>query len=421
MPASPEACLLSAVCRTGDYKTLIKTGVTADMFHQYPDEGKWLFTYITRHKKTPSKGALRNTWPGVKLYAVDDVEWYAEEVRRAHAQDAMMSMLDKVVDAIESDDTDLAMRVIQQGVMEVQSRSHGVSAHYNAFEDWDQTYAEVASRVDRVATRGLAGVPSGFHTLDSITGGFQPGWFCVVAARLGQGKTWTGIRMGFAAACMDTRVGHYSLEMNKHQVAMRIHSFASKKYGQYAFNSMDLNRGQGFDLREYKKFLGKLKDQVGDGKYLINDSSRGTVTPQTIAAGIENDGFDIVFIDYLTLMGTSGDDWRATARLSAELQGVAQRYQVPIVGLAQVNRLGAGKEPPSADNLSQADAIGQDADLLVTMAQQCPDVMKLKVAKFRHGPGGGTWHCKFSPGTGQYEEITGQQAQDMIEKSKEVE
>jgi replicative DNA helicase len=129
---------------------------------------------------------------------------------------------------------------------------------------------------------------------------------------------------------------------------------------------------------------------------------------------------DIVFIDYLTLMGTSGEDWRATAKLSGELQSVFQRYQIPGVAMSQVNRLGVGKEPPGAENLSQADAIGQDADLVVTMAQKSKSVMKLKIAKFRHGPTGAHWFCEFAPGTGKYEEITGDQADDLIQHDLDV-
>ena len=421
MATSPELLLLSAVIRTGEHKALTASGITQEMFHQYPEEGKWLFGYVQRHRRAPSRTALRHRFPEMRLIRVDDVDHYAEEVRKGHTRHAVMETLDSVVNAVEGDQLDKAMAELQAGMAEIQKRAAGVNEHYDAFGDWKETYNEVAARHDRVTKHGLAGIPSGFPSLDAVTGGFQPGWFSVIAARLGQGKTWTGIRCGFSAAASGHDVVYYSLEQSRHQVAMRMHSFAAKKYGQYMFNSLDLSRGQGFDIKAYRKFLKELQGNIGTGHFYINDTSRGQVTPASIASAYETHRPDIIFIDYLTLLKTEGDDWRATANLSGEIQGVAQEYQVPIVGMAQVNRLGSGKEPPNAENLSQADAIGHDADLLVTMAKQSDSVMKLKIAKFRHGPDNVTWHAKFKPGTGMYDEITYDQAQDLIEKDREVE
>lgn len=422
MASNPEALLISAVLRTGDYKLLAGKGITPQMFHTFTEEGKWLFSFITRHGKAPTKAAFKAKFPSFKLYAVDDTEYFCEEVHKEHARDGVMQLLDKAVAAVEDGDPDRVMAIMQSGLLEVQARTRGLSQDYDVFDDWEDTYNVVAARVDRVRTTGFAGVPFGFPTLDGITGGAQPGWLCVVAARLGQGKTWTGVRMGFAAAATGHRVTYFSLEQSRHQIAMRLQSFASKKYGQYTFNSLDLSRGHGFDLIAYKKFLASMKASIGNGGFTINDSSRGIVTTSTVAAAIEANHPDLVVIDYLTLMGTNGDGgWKDIGRLSSELQSIGQRYQVPIVALSQVSRLGAGNEPPGPDTLSQADSIGHDADLLVTMAQKSPSVMKLKVAKFRHGPTGGTWFCRFSPGTGQYEEVTADQAAQLIEKDKEVE
>jgi replicative DNA helicase len=106
--------------------------------------------------------------------------------------------------------------------------------------------------------------------------------------------------------------------------------------------------------------------------------------------------------------------------LSGELQGVAQRYNIPIIAMSQVNRLGISKEPPGAEHLSQADAIGHDADVVLTMTQRTSSVMKMKLAKFRHGPGGATWYARFSPGTGEYEEVSVQDAEAAMEADLEV-
>lgn len=423
MAVSQELLLISAVTKTGDYKTLSTRGVTAGMFHQYPDEGKWLFEYIERYRRAPSRATLRSEWPDIKVYKTEDTEYYADRVRQAHVQHGIMVMIENAVDGIDTGNMDKTMAQLNKDMLEISMRQQGMADDYDAFEDWKATYNDVAARVDRVDQYGLAGIPTGFESLDEYIGGWQAGWMAVLAARLGQGKTWTGILSAWAAAAAGWTSQYYSLEQSKYQVTMRMHSFASGAYGKEVFNALDLSRGKGFDLIGYKRFLDSLKGEMleGKGKFLINDTSRGRVTPMAIAAGIERSQPDIVFIDYLTLMGKGGDDWRATANLSAEIKQVAERYETPIVCMAQVNRLGAGKEPPNAENLSQADAIGHDADVLVTMARQSKRVMKLRLAKFRHGPDQQWWYAKFSPGTGEYCEIAGDKAVKLISSDDDEE
>jgi hypothetical protein len=70
--------------------------------------------------------------------------------------------------------------------------------------------------------------------------------------------------------------------------------------------------------------------------------------------------------------------------------------------------------------LSQADAIGHDADVVMTQKQMSTHVMKHRLAKFRHGSGGDMWYSKFSPGTGEYMEITQDQAGELMERDREV-
>lgn len=424
MAVSQELLLLSAITKTGDYKVLGKAGITPSMFHQYPDEGKWLFDYIDRYRRAPSRTTLRNEWPDLRIYKTEDTEYHADELRKAHVQHGIMSLIENAVDNVDAGNTERALAQLQKDMLEIQMRQHGMADDYDVFEEWTSTYNDVAARVDRVSQYGLAGCPTGFPSLDEFTGGWQAGWMAVIAARLGQGKTMTGIRSGWAAASAGWRCQYWSLEQSRHQVAMRLHSFASASHGQrVVFDSLALTRGKDFSLKDYKKFLEELRADMGDidGKFFVNDTSRGRVTPLAIAAGIERATPDVVFIDYLTLMGKSGNDWQATASLSGEIKALAERYQTPIVCMSQVNRLGAGKEPPNAENLSQADAIGHDADVLVTMARQSKRVMKLRLAKFRHGPDQQWWYCKFAPGTGQYEEITGNQAIKLMDSDEDDE
>jgi replicative DNA helicase len=415
----PESLLLSATIRSGEHQQWAKFGITSALFHVHRDEAEFVEKYIQKNGKTPSKAAMKQMYPDLTIWKVDDTAHWCEEVHKSHKRQYLIDLMDDALNMVDANEEERAVAMVEQGVQKLRLATAGQSTDFDVFDNWGEVYDSVSARVDRVRLHGYAGVPTGFDTLDKITGGMQPGWFGVIAARLGQGKTWTGVRMGYTAATSNHKVVYFSLEQSKLQIAMRVHAFGSRQYAKEVFNPMDLNRGKGFDIRNYKQFLMDMRDQRGSGKFIINDTSRGLVTPATVARVIEMEQPDICFIDYLTLLGASSDDWRGTAKLSSEIQSTAQRYDLPIMALSQVNRLGIGKEPPGAEHLSQADAIGQDADLVLTMNSVSKTVQKMRLAKFRHGAGGDTWYAKFSPGTGEYDEISKDKATDIVQDEQD--
>lgn len=415
MATNPEALLISSLIRKADYQVLVAQGVTSRMFHTYTDEMSWIEGYVKRKGRIPSKRAFQEAWPEFKLEHTMDTEHWTEAVRQDHRRQATIDLMDEVMMALE-DDPEAAVNILTRKSAEIKTVTAGSSDSFNLFHDWDEAYGQVVDKVARVSEHGLAGVPTGFPTLDGITGGFQPGWFIVVAARLGLGKTFTGLKMAWEAAKAGRRVTYFSLEQSRFQITNRIHAYASHDYWKRTFDPASLNRGSGVDLLDYKKFLKHLDSQKGHGDFYIDDSSRGMVTPETVAAVIQSRGPEIVYIDYLTLMAHDKGDWRGVAELSNELQGVSQRYRVPVVAISQINRSGAGKEPPGAETLSQSDALGHDADLILTMSKRSQRVRKFSLEKNRHGPGGMFWYTHFDPSKGIFEEVSGDVAAAIAEE-----
>lgn len=417
LPISPEALLLSALVRTQDHQVLAKDGIGPEFFHKFADEAEWTFRYILANRRAPARLDLKQEFPDFVIYkGADNVQHYIEEVRKAHKKFMVIDAANQAVDLVDQDDPDAALALMQRTLTEVSAQSSGVSSSMDVMEDWQGVYDDVKHRVVTAKVNGLAGVPTGFQTLDDVTGGLQPGWLTIIAARLGNGKTWTGVKIGFTAAMAGKRVIYFSLEQPKNQIAMRVHAFGSKKYAASPFNPMDLARGKGFSILEYKNFLIEMAKHHGSGQFRINDTSRGRLTVAGIANVIESERPDIVIIDYLTLLAGGGDDWRGAASLVADVQSLGHTYGIPVVALAQINRTGAsGKEPPGTESLYQSDAIGHDADLVVTQMQKSDSVMQHKIAKFRHGPAGGKWYSQFQPSLGVFEEVSGDAAQALIE------
>lgn len=418
MAASPEALLISAVLQTKDASAFTRNGITAEMFDGLRDEAKWLMDYIARYERTPSKTNVRTKWPDFVVYKVDACDYYADEVKQAYARSAVTDLLDRSVELIIQGKLDKAIESMSTELLHVQAVVQDAADDYDLASDWESTYEATKKRMERVRSGGRAGVPTGFSTIDLNTGGLQPGWMTIVGGRLSAGKTWAMVRMAHEAVIEGYTALYFTLEQPRDQIAMRAHTMMSQALGGEVFRHLDLQRGNGFDLIEYRKFLESLEERV-PGRFVINDTSRGRVGPIQVAAGIEREEPDVVFVDYLTLMKQTGDGgWLSVADLSASMQQLAQKYQVPIVLGSQLNRTAMGSDEPDAGQIGRSDAVGQDADLVVMVTKKTTSVRKMSLAKNRHGPDGLTWFTMWKPNTGEIEEITGDRASELIEEDR---
>lgn len=408
---SPELLLISAMLRTRDHITPAANGITSAMFHGYPDEFEWIEYYIDRYGKTPSKAAFRDAFPNAALSAVDDVEHFCREVSDLHTQKLLTKGLSNVMKALKRGDTTEAITLWSQVSTEAQASLFGGGNDGDIFRDFGDIEKEVLERKKRLEETGFAGIPTGFPTLDELTGGIQPGWFVLISARLGQGKTRALIRMACAAAFSGFTVQYDALEQSRVEIAMQVHAFASSEFGKSVFKSLDLAQGKDYDEKSYKLFLRKLSDEIR-GKLHVADNRKGRIGAPTLMGQIKKNKADILFLDFLTLM-PGATDWQSTANLSTEVAQTAKQTGCAIVTAAQINRKGAESRTTGAEHLAGTDRLGQDADLVINFERFSKSVLVGTILKFRHGPDNWKFYLKFDPNMGVMEEITFQEAQDL--------
>lgn len=421
MANNPELLLISAVLNEKDHITPQVNGITADFFHSYPDEWGFIEKYIKSHRRTPSRTAFKAKFPGTTLIrSSNDVEHFCSEVKESHAQAELLEGVQDVIDLVSRGELRKAISSIQSAAMRTQVQLEGASTNDDIIKNWEADFDEAERRQQRTREFGQAGVPTGFPTLDERTGGPQPGQFWVIAARLGEGKTWTLNRMATAALFAGFNVQYNSLEMTRAEIAFRIHTFASSEYGKEVFKNIDLAQGRDFDIREYKEFLTGMSNQI-KASFRVADQTRGSITLSTMAAQCERHKPDIQFLDYITLMENENPDLRiGITRLSAGLKGLAGRYGIPFVVAAQLNRAAVGRRELSGpEDLAESDSIGRDADVVVTMRQMSKRVIAMKLAKNRGGRFGFVWYTKFLPNTGHFIEVTRDEAFDTIAEDKD--
>jgi replicative DNA helicase len=418
MSTSVEKFLISSVIRNGDIKVAMAHGLSSSMFHDYPEEWGWIEQFYVKHKKAPSRIAFMNQFgEDFRLKAVDDTSHFAEEVKKKHSRFLMTTTMNNVADLLADGKVEQA---VQLGYTNMINIAGAVGQHNDSdiFSSYEDVFADAKRRLRRVEATGFAGVPTGFITLDERTGGPQPGDFWVVAARLGEGKSWTMQRMATTAVMNGLCVQYDALEQTRPQVTYRIHAFMSSQVGENIFRTSDLMQGRNFNLKEYKQFLKLLKEKV-KGNLHVADASRGRVGLMTVASQIERNNPDVVYIDYLTLMDKKSSDWQDVSALSGGLKTMASEYGIPIVAAAQLNRTGMGKDPAGPEALAQSDSIGQDADGVITMKQTSPRTTVMKAAKMRNAEGGFKFYTHFAPGDGIFEEVTYDRYLDLKDMSED--
>ena len=414
MAVSPEAYLISSILRDRDLTTAVAQGVTNTMFHAYQDEWVWIERYFSKHRKCPTKMAFMQHFPDFRMKAVNDTGHFIEEVRKSHARATLTTVMRDATDLIATGDIDKAVAMIARegGVV---AAGMGAVTDTNILTDWQTSYDDAKYRKVRFEKYGMAGIPTGFVTVDERTGGVHPGQSWIVGARIGERKSWTLMKMAATAIMAGYNVHFAALEMSRVEVSMRMHNFLSGAVGKNVFQSLALMQGKDFDLAEYREFLRSLKTHV-KGQLTVSDNRRiGSVE---IAAQIERHKPDIYFLDYLTLAKTKGDGgWQDIGQLSKDITIIAGEYGTAMVSAAQLNRTnGLGKDPAGTEALAQADAIGQDADAVITLKQLSESVTKMRMAKYRHGRAGYNWYTRFDMTKGIFEEVSKNTAMEIMDQ-----
>jgi replicative DNA helicase len=245
------------------------------------------------------------------------------------------------------------------------------------------------------------GVPTGFHELDKVTGGFQRSDLIVLAARPAMGKT--ALALNFAAhACkkgFPTVV--FSLEMPKKQLITRLIS-AEGRIDSSRLRKGDLTDDDLSRLSVAVNIVNGMPISIDDtgGITLVELRSRLRRYDKELRnASQDGKGLGMVIIDYLQLMGSSSkradSREREVAEMSGGLKALAKELDVPIIVLSQLNRSADTRTDhrPKTSDLRESGAIEQDADLIMFVYRDeyynpnSEDVGKAEViiSKNRHG------------------------------------
>jgi len=327
-----------------------------------------------------------------------NVEYYAQIIKEKALLRRLILSSAKIISSSyeQKEDADQLLDEAQAAIIEVAEQR--IKPGFVPVAVLTQPALEI---VDALRSRqdAVTGIPTGFRDLDSLTSGFHPSEFVVVAGRPSMGKTAiclnTSLHVGLKT---DYAVGFFSLEMAKEQVVLRLLC---------ADAQLDIKKVRtGFvGEREFERL--KLSAEVlSKAKIFVDESPALSVMEMKAKARrlkMEH-GLDLVYIDYIQLMRTGGrfeNRNQEVSFISRSLKELAKELRIPVVGISQLSRApekGRGGDPmPQLSDLRESGAIEQDADVVIFIYrpefyrpedETLRGIAKINVAKQRNGPTG---------------------------------
>jgi replicative DNA helicase len=230
----------------------------------------------------------------------------------------------------------------------------------------DDILREAVEDIDRRCKAGgeVVGLKSGFHDLDRLTAGFQPGQLIIVAGRPAMGKTTFAMNIVENVIQQGKTVLVFNLEMTAVNLVMKsLASMGGMPYNLLRSGKIDEH---GHNLSAGAAKLMKKALHIDDNGSLTSQQvlSRARKVQQKIGRPL-----DLVVVDYLQLLNDRGEGHERITKISRALKMTARQLGCPVIALSQLNRSleqRPNKRPVMAD-LRESGAIEQDADTIVML------------------------------------------------------
>jgi replicative DNA helicase len=293
-----------------------------------------------------------------KIVATTNVEIYARVVLQKYMQRELIRISTEVQNRAFDDMIDVAdlMEYAETNILGI-----GAGIEKKKARTMGHVVTDILSDVEKVQSGELKllGIPSGFPSLDRITGGFKPQEFTVIACRPSVGKTAVALKMAENAAFMGFSVGYFSLEMGSKELVRRSVSGVSGSTNTEIMGgrcSMD-------HLVSTTKKLMRLPIYIDDTSAISLVDLRSKTRRMVMEHGVK-----MIFVDYLQLMTGEGDSReQEVSYVSRGLKGIAKDYDISVIALSQLNRRleGTADKTPALSDLRESGSIEQDADIVV--------------------------------------------------------
>ena len=311
---------------------------------------------------------------------IGNTQYYVNSVRDLARKRKLRRLQHVLADGLESDTADEIIESIESVLTDV-----SIAAHRDMVHIRDLLRAATQEIERRYNDNGdLVGITSGFPSIDRQLMGFRPGHLVIIAARTSIGKTALALSMAINMAHKGIRVGYFSCEMDRQELALRLIAMEAR-LSLRAVQSGMMGAAGFTDIHEAGSRLYKTELVIDDTPNIALSELRSKVRQFCRQGGA------VAFIDYLTLI-RHGDQQvsrpERVGEISKSLKGLARELEMPIIVLSQLNRYAEGVHPSLA-HIRQSGEIEEDADIVMLLhRERDSNEAILNLAKVRNGQTG---------------------------------
>ncbi len=387
MHGNIELRLISTMLHTGDFSPVINGDINKDTFTT--ESGKLLFTFITTFRgetggavKFPTLGIVRSRFAksAIELPTPEPSDSIAALTHEVRAERFRTNVSEVAHDlAMSAEEPDGLSQAVENAITKLKKELLPIQHSKKASLSDD--FHDVLDDYDCGAIV-LDGLDYPWPSMTKATKGIHRKEFIVIAGRPKSRKTFTALAVAaHAVKTLNARVLFISPEMPPKQVLLRfIASLCGLRYTE--FKDAALDETEEIRLLEAARRYGRLSNETEEqySMRLLENTNNSSVplfeviqgtnkTVSWIESQIEIYRPDIVVVDSFYRLrvnqGRKNDsDWKVMTQISRELKDLAMDMNVSIIGTHQMNR-GAEGKVGGLGNLALADAVSQDADLII--------------------------------------------------------
>ena len=250
----------------------------------------------------------------------------------------------------------------------------------------ESTAGRIEERIGLRKEGKTRGASFGLPKLDYFVAGLLSGRFYIAAARTSVGKTSFASFIALQAMKQGYKPLFFSNEMDKEDLIEKFIA-AEARISTQKFQSGYMNDS------ELSRFIAKAND-LAKYKIAIDEKSGWDIDELLSRVHKQHrDGeCDMVFVDYLqqVRVKSSKSKYEQVSYVSDAMKKLSRELNIPVVGLAQINReseKGSKEDIPGLSHLKDSGSLEQDADVVMILHKRDisePDVT-LRIAKNRYG------------------------------------
>ena len=330
---------------------------------------------ITVTHEMENRGMLDDEGPGYLSHLVTvtptsvHIKHYANLVHRTAT---MRRLIDTAIDIADigyqdNPDVDDALSTAEDALFGIRQGSQ--NRDFVPLADSLVPYLEESSPLDQVdGQQDTSPIVTGYQRLDNLlVGGLQRSDMVVLAARPSVGKSMMGLNFTLSAAKAGYKVGIFSLEMGREQIAARLLA-AQSRVNHQKIRSRIQSPSEEERVVNSIGLLSDLNIYVDDTPFQTVAEMRGKARRLQMTHGL-----DFLIVDYMQLIngGSSGrrDGNRAqeVSEISRQMKGMARDLKIPVLAISQLSRAVEHRTShrPMLSDLRESGSIEQDADVVM--------------------------------------------------------